>query len=111
MDHHNSTTECKKLLSYIMSIAGDCRLMVAHVISKEEEKYREQYHMMNEVDLETKKVIDEVGIDVNSSKFAWVSELITNIDRNLFASVHAYQYAINIARNLGDHEKKTFWKC
>ncbi|CAF5144650.1 unnamed protein product, partial [Rotaria sp. Silwood1] len=107
MDHNNSSTECKKLLSYIMSIAGDCRLMIAHVTStEEEEKHREQYYIMNDVDLEIQKVIDEVGINANSSEFAWVSEFTTNIDRNLFASVHAYEYAINIVRNLGDHEKK-----
>ena len=35
-----------------------------------------------------------------------MSELTPIIDRNLFASVHAYDYAINIVRNLGDHEKK-----
>ncbi len=35
-----------------------------------------------------------------------MSELTSNIDRNLFASVHAYEYAINIVRNLGDSEKK-----
>ncbi|CAF1342793.1 unnamed protein product [Adineta steineri] len=107
VDHNNSTTECKKLLSYIMSIAGDCRLMIAHITSAEEiEKYREQYQTMNEVDLEINKIIVEVGIDANSSEFAWVSELTPVIDRNLFASVHAYEYAINIVRNLGDHEKK-----
>ena len=39
-------------------------------------------------------------------EFAWVSELTFNTDRNLFASVHAYEYAINIVRNLGDYEKK-----
>ncbi len=39
-------------------------------------------------------------------EFSWVSELTAIIDRNLFASVHAYEYAINIVRNLGDHEKK-----
>ena len=51
-----------------MSIAGDCRLMIAHITSIEEvEKYREQYHIMNEVDLEIQKIIDEVGIDANSS--------------------------------------------
>ncbi|CAF1323294.1 unnamed protein product [Adineta steineri] len=107
VDHNNSSTECKKLLSYIMSIAGDCRLMIAHITSAEEiEKYREQYQTMNEVDLEINKIIVEVGIDANSSEFAWVSELTPVIDRNLFASVHAYEYAINIVRNLGDHEKK-----
>jgi hypothetical protein len=68
MDHNNSSTECKKLLSYIMSIAGDCRLMIAHITSTEEiEKYREQYQIMSEVDLEIQKVIDEVGIDGASS--------------------------------------------
>lgn len=68
MDHNNSSTECKKLLSYIMSIAGDCRLMIAYITSAEEiDKHREQYQMMTEVDLEIQKVIDEVGIDVNSS--------------------------------------------
>ncbi len=67
MDHSNSTTECKKLLSYIMSIAGDCRLMIAYITSEEEiEKYREQYQMMNEIDSEIQKVIDEVGIDTNT---------------------------------------------
>ncbi|CAF0938718.1 unnamed protein product [Adineta ricciae] len=107
MDHSNSSAESKKLLSYIMSIAGDCRLMIAHVTSAEEiEKYREQYQVMSDVDLEVQKVIDEIGIDRNSSEFSWVSELTPIIDRNLFASVHAYEYAINIVRNLGDHEKK-----
>ena len=42
MDHNNCSTESKKLLSYIMSIAGDCRLMIAHITSIEEiEKYIE----------------------------------------------------------------------
>lgn len=51
-----------------MSIAGDCRLMIAYITSNEEiEKHREQYQMMTEVDQEIQKVIDEVGIDVNSS--------------------------------------------
>ncbi len=68
MDQNNSSMECKKLLSYIMSIAGDCRLMISHVISTEEiEKYREQYQIMNDVDLEIQNVIKEVGIDENSS--------------------------------------------
>ncbi len=68
MDQNNSSMECKKLLSYIMSIAGDCRLMISHVISTEEiEKYREQYQTMNDVDLEIQNVIKEVGIDENSS--------------------------------------------
>ncbi|CAF4137074.1 unnamed protein product [Rotaria magnacalcarata] len=107
MDHNNSSTECKKLLSYIMSIAGDCRLMIAHITSREEvEKYREQYHMMSEVDLEIQKVIDEVGINAENSEFSWVSELTPMMERNLFASVHAYEYAINVVRNLGDHERK-----
>jgi hypothetical protein len=35
-----------------------------------------------------------------------VSEFTPVIERNLFASVHAYEYAINIIRNLSDHEKK-----
>ncbi len=81
MDHNNSSTECKKLLSYIMSIAGDCRLMIAYITSEEEfEKYREQYQLMNEVDLEIQKVIDEVGINSNSSGKHTPSRLIgTNV--------------------------------
>lgn len=68
MDHSNSTSECKKLLSYIMSIAGDCRLMIAYVTSDEEiEKYREQYQVMTDVDTEIQKVIDEVAIDSKNS--------------------------------------------
>jgi DNA-directed RNA polymerase subunit N (RpoN/RPB10) len=51
-----------------MSVAGDCRLMISHVTSTEEiEKFREQYHVMNEIDREIQNVIDEVGIDKNSS--------------------------------------------
>ena len=77
MDHSNSSTECKKLLSYIMSIAGDCRLMIAYITSAEEiEKYREQYQLMNEVDLEIQKVIDEVGINSDSSGKNELSVLI-----------------------------------
>jgi hypothetical protein len=42
--------------------------MIAHITSTEEiEKYREQYQIMNDVDLEIQKLIDEVGIDSNSS--------------------------------------------
>ncbi len=29
-------------------------------------------------------------------------------ERNLFASAQAYEYAINIVRNLGDHENQRF---
>ncbi len=68
MDQNNSSPECKKLLSYIMSIAGDCRLMISHVISTEEiERFREQYQINNEIDSEIQRVIDEVGISENSS--------------------------------------------
>jgi len=68
MDQNNTSIECKKLLSYIMSIAGDCRLMISHVMTTEEiEKYREQYQVMDDVDLEIQNVINEVGIDENSS--------------------------------------------
>ena len=67
MDQSNSSMECRKLLSYIMSIAGDCRLMISHVLSTEEmERFREQYQTMTDVDLEIQSVIDEVGIDENS---------------------------------------------
>ena len=110
-----------------MSIAGDCRLMMAHITSTDEiEKYREQYLIMNDVDLQMQKVIDEAGVDENASgerisrvpalcsssalrdslEFSWVSEFTSIIDRNLFASIHAYEYAVNIVSNLGDHEKK-----
>jgi hypothetical protein len=51
-----------------MSIAGDCRLMISHVISTEEiERFREQYQINNEIDSEIQRVIDEVGISENSS--------------------------------------------
>ena len=51
-----------------MSIAGDCRLMMAHITSTDEiEKYREQYQIMNDVDLQMQKVIDEAGVDENAS--------------------------------------------
>ncbi|CAF5160769.1 unnamed protein product, partial [Rotaria sp. Silwood1] len=41
MDHNNnSSIECKKLLSDIMNIASDCRLMIAYITLIEEvEKY------------------------------------------------------------------------
>ena len=123
MDQNNSNVECKKLLSYIMSIGGDCRLMLSHVLSAEEiDKLREQYQTTTEIDLEIQNVIDEVGIDENSSgkysyfsylnkniclhiEFSWVFELTPIIERNLFASAQAYEYAINIVRYLGDSEK------
>ncbi|CAF4192122.1 unnamed protein product, partial [Rotaria sordida] len=36
MEQNNNNIDCKRLLSYIMSIAGDCRLMLSHVTSTEE---------------------------------------------------------------------------
>ncbi|CAF3327196.1 unnamed protein product [Rotaria socialis] len=102
-----NNTDCKKLLSYIMSIAGDCRLMIGHVTSTEEiDKFREQYQIMSDIDSEIQSVINEVGIDENSSEFSWVYELTPIIERNLSASAHAYEYAINIVQSLGDHEKE-----
>lgn len=127
MDENNSSPECKKLLSHIMSIAGDCRLMISHVVSTEDiEKFREEYQIINEIDSEIQCVINEVGIDVNSSgkfrilfrilikiilflEFSWVFELTPIIERNLFASAHAYEYAINIVRHLGDNEKQRLY--
>ncbi|CAF1135868.1 unnamed protein product [Adineta steineri] len=106
----NTSIECKKLLSYIMSAAGDCRLMISHVISTEEiEKFREQYHVMNETDYEIQNVIDEVGIDENYSEFSWVFELTPVIERNLFASAHAYEYALNIIRNVDNQENQRWF--
>lgn len=122
-----SSSESKKLLSYIMSIAGDCRLMMAHVTSTDEiDKFREQYQMVDQVDREIQRVIDEVLSDEATSgsfflenfrgkktkktfrvsEFSWVSEFTAIIDRNLFASVHAYEYAINLVKNFGEQEKK-----
>ncbi|CAF3917280.1 unnamed protein product, partial [Rotaria sp. Silwood1] len=90
-----------------MSIAGDCRLMISHVTSTEDfEKFREQYQIMNDIDCDIQNVIDEVGIDEHSSEFSWVYELTPIIERNLSASAHAYEYAINIVQNLGDHDKQ-----
>ncbi|CAF2447435.1 unnamed protein product [Rotaria sp. Silwood2] len=107
MHPNNNNSECKRLLSYIMSIAGDCRLMISHVTSTEDfEKFREQYQIMNDIDCDIQNVIDEVGIDENSSEFSWVYELTPIIERNLSASAHAYEYAINIVQNLGDHDKQ-----
>ncbi len=42
-------------------------------------------------------------------EFSWVFELTPVIERNLFASAHAYEYAINIVRNLGENEKQRFY--
>ncbi len=39
-------------------------------------------------------------------EFSWVFELTPIIERNLFASAHAYEYAINIVRHLGDNENQ-----
>ena len=39
-------------------------------------------------------------------EFAWVFELTPIMERNLLASAHAYEYAINIVRNLGDSEEQ-----
>ncbi|CAF0785040.1 unnamed protein product [Didymodactylos carnosus] len=100
-----SDTEAKKLLSYIMSIAGDCRRMIAHTTSSEEiDKYREQYNLDNEIDKEFEKVTSEITGE--QTEFSWVSELTPMIDRNLFAAVHSYEYAINLVKNLGDNERK-----
>ncbi|UJR27243.1 hypothetical protein I4U23_008538 [Adineta vaga] len=110
IDQNNSSIECRKLLSLIMSVAGDCRLMLSHIISTEEiEKFREQYQVINEIDIEIQNTIDEIGIDENSSEFSWVFELTPVIERNLYASANAYEYAINIVRNLGDQEKERFY--
>jgi hypothetical protein len=67
MDQNNSSIECKKLFSYIMSVAGDCCLMILNFISTEDiEKYRKQYQEKDDIDLEIQNVINEVGIDENS---------------------------------------------
>ncbi|CAF0756223.1 unnamed protein product [Adineta ricciae] len=104
---NNSHVECRKLLSNIMSVAGDCRLMISHVLSTEEiEKFREQYQVTNEIDIEIQNTIDEIGIDENSSEFSWVFELTPVVEHNLCASANAYEYAINVVRHLGEYEKE-----
>ena len=68
IDSNTSSSESKKLLSYIMSIAGDCRLMMGHATSNEEiEKYREQYQVLDDVDRQIQTVISEVGINDSDS--------------------------------------------
>ncbi|CAF4807542.1 unnamed protein product, partial [Rotaria sp. Silwood1] len=58
-----------------MSVAGDCRLMLSHATSTVEiEKYCGQYQIMNDVDCDIQNVIDEIGIDENSSEYSWLSE-------------------------------------
>ncbi len=42
-------------------------------------------------------------------EFSWVFELTPIIERNLFASINAYEYAINIVRNLGEHDKERLY--
>lgn len=63
-DMTNATNECRKLFSYVMSIAGDCRVMISHVRSENEwEKYREQVQSMTSIDEEIQNVIESRVID------------------------------------------------
>jgi len=103
----NATNECRKLFSYIMSIAGDCRVMISHVRSENEwEKYREQVQSMTSIDEEIQKVIETRVIDESCKEFGWVWELTDVTERNLFASINAYEYAINLVRNLGENDNE-----
>lgn len=65
-----------------MGLAGDCRLMISHILSTEEfEKFREQYEIINDIDQEIEDVINEVGIEKHSSgKFCF----FLCFDENLF---------------------------
>lgn len=122
VDPNGSSVECKRLLSQIMSAAGDCRLMISHVVSTEEmDKFREQHQATNEIDQEIQSIVDEIGIDENSSgasllrrrrslpltvvESAWVFELSPVVERNLCASAFAYEHAINAIRTLGESER------
>ena len=68
MDKNNASTECKKLLSYIMSVAGDCRLMMSHASSTEDiERFRDELQAVDSIDLEIQKVIDGIGIEETSA--------------------------------------------
>ena len=68
MDKNNASAECKKLLSYIMSVAGDCRLMMSHASSTEDiERFRDELQVVDGIDLEIQKVIDGIGIEENSA--------------------------------------------
>lgn len=68
MDHSNTSVECKRLLSHILSATGDCRLMISYVTSTEEwDKFREQTQVSTEIDLEIQQAVDEVGLDETST--------------------------------------------
>lgn len=43
------------------------------------------------------------------TEFSWAFELTPIIERNLFASIRAYEYAINIVRNLAENEKERLY--
>ena len=90
-----------------MSVAGDCRLMMSHVNGVEEwERYREQMQAFTDIDVEIKRVIEEIGFDENLSEFIWLWELTGSIERNLSASAHAYEYAINLVRTLNSEDSE-----
>lgn len=55
----DANAEGRKLFSYILSIAGDCRLMISHRHSSDEwEKYREQCQSISSIDEQIQNVID-----------------------------------------------------
>ena len=70
IDENACSIESKKLLSYIMSVAGACRLMMGQTTSEDEwDRFREQYRILDDVDREIQRVIEEIGItDENSGK-------------------------------------------
>ena len=124
MDHDSTSVECRRLLSYILSAAGDCRLMISYVTSTEEwDKFREQTQVTTEIDREIQQAVDEIPLDETSTGtrlseydrslslfflegYSWLWELTSVTERNLFASVHAYEDAIDIVRSLGEQEKE-----
>lgn len=100
----STSNESKKLLSHIIGLAGDIRLMISHVITNEDQdKFREQYQSQLNIDLEIENLVNEIGIDEQTTDFSWIYELTTSIERNLQASVNAYEYAINLIRNLNEN--------
>jgi hypothetical protein len=42
-------------------------------------------------------------------EFSWVFELTPLIERNLFASINPYEYAINIVRDLAEHDNERLY--
>ena len=101
----DKNSDLKKILYYLISLCGDCRLLVASKLQNSEENFKTYLNQFNSVgDYYDKIVIEKANVILNEGEiedysrvksFFSIQSINDNVEQNFFITLNAYNYALS----------------